>query len=267
MNEQGLLEKAKDLLNRHGMLLAEPRPGRTITDTPEIFMVMDPGKPVDVFNQVIRANFEADEAEDRISEVFGIFRSQGLPFRWAVNVLSSPSDLGDRLLARNPVNVTVSIGCGILCGRMPQLPAPHVTVEELNAENLQDYIVAAADSFAEISDAAVESLKVLARDEAAKPNPTALSFLARYKGLPAGFGRLRILKADGLVAGYIGGGGVRPRFRHRPVIHMICLLAGELQRRGIDLMLAHGNVKTSAGILKKLGFHAFGEQRYYAFSK
>jgi hypothetical protein len=29
MNEQELLEKAKDLLDRHGMLLAEPRPGRT----------------------------------------------------------------------------------------------------------------------------------------------------------------------------------------------------------------------------------------------
>jgi hypothetical protein len=50
MNEPELLEKAKDLLDRHGMLLAEPRPGRTITDTSEIFMMMDPGKPVAVFN-------------------------------------------------------------------------------------------------------------------------------------------------------------------------------------------------------------------------
>lgn len=267
MDEQELLEKAKNLLDRHGVLLAEPRPGRTITDTPEIFMIMDPGKPVAVFNQVIHANFEADEAEDRISEVFEMFRSRGLPFRWAVNSLSSPNDLGERLLARNPVNVTESIGYAIPCCRMPQLPAPHVTVEELNKENLQDYILAATDSFAEISESAVESLKVLARDEVAKPNPTALSFLARYKGLPAGFGRLRILRENGLVAGYIGGGGVRPRFRHRPVVRMICLLARELQRRGIELLLAHGNVKTSAGILKKLGFRAYGEQRYYTFSK
>jgi ribosomal protein S18 acetylase RimI-like enzyme len=148
---------------------------------------------------------------------------------------------------------------------MPQLPAPHVTVEELSAGNLDDYILAATDSFAEISEAAVESLKALARNEVAKPNPSALSFLARYKGLPAGFGRLRILRDGGLVAGYIGGGGVRPCFRHRPVIRMVCRLATELQRRGIGLMLAHGNVKTSAGILKKLGFRAYREQRYYTF--
>ena len=237
------------------------RPGRTIIDTPEIFQVIDPAMPIVSCNAVYRANFEESRVEERISETIGRFRTLGLPFRWAVNSLSSPKDLAERLAARSPSAINEGSGFAIFCDQMPVLPAPHVTIEDLSAGNLQDYILAA-----QRGRPSTDALKVLAQDDLASPDPDSLSFLARYKGQPAGIGRLRIVRDGARVAGYIGGGGVRPCFRHRPVLRMVSHFAQELQRRGIPLLLAHGNEKTSAPLMRRLGFREYSKVKFFVFS-
>ena len=69
------------------------------------------------------------------------------------------------------------------------------------------------------------------------------------------------------VAGYIGGGGVRPCFRHRGVVRMVSHFAQELKKRGIPLLLAHANEKTSAPIMRRLGFREYGKEWIFVFSK
>jgi|GEM_PF-2391809 len=261
------LDDVGNLLDKCFVLLIEKRPGRTIVDTPELCQVIDPGMPNTASNAVYRTNFDDHNAEERISEAMGKFRCLGLPFRWTVNSLSRPKDLAARLAARKPDSILESTGFAAPCELVPCLPAPHVTVEDLSAGNLQDYILAATESFAEIGQAPIDALKDLAKDALARPNPDSLSFLARYKGQPAGIGRLKILRDGSQVAGYIGGGGVRPCFRHRGVVRMVSHFAQELKKRGIPLLLAHANEKTSAPIMRRLGFREYGKEWIFVFSK
>lgn len=258
-----------DSLNKCAMLIhlqeKVGRPDRTIIDTPEIFQISDPSMPITTCNTVLRANFEESRVEERISEVIGSFRAMKVPFRWAVSSLSTPNDLAERLGKRNPPHIVESVGFAISCERMPILSAPHVTVEDLSADNIQNFILAATESFAEKGQAAVDALKTLAHDEIARPNPDSLSFLARYKGQPAGIGRMKILRDGARIAGYIGGGGVRPCFRHRGIVRGVSHFAKELQRRGIPLLLAHGDEATSAPIMRRLGFHSYGKIRFFMF--
>ena len=258
---------ARELLEKVNILLLEKKPGRIILDTPEMFQVVDPGMRITTCNAVYRTNLDETRADEMISAAMKRFRVQGLPFRWTVSSSSLPKDLAARLTAKKPSSVLESSGFAATCDMVPDLPAPHVTVEYLRADNLQDYIQAAAESFAEIGPTPVNSLKALAQDSVARPNPDSLSFLARYRGRPAGIGRLRILRDGQRTAGYIAGGGVSPRFRHRGVARMVSQFSKELARRGIPLLLAHANEKNAAPLLRRLGFLEFDKQRLFVFEK
>jgi ribosomal protein S18 acetylase RimI-like enzyme len=259
------LEVARELLDKSHALLMEKAEGRTIIDTPSFFQVLDPGRPIEVFNAVYRANFKEDRAEEEISAALERFRRLRVPFRWVVAASSRPKDLAARLAARKPTSVVRSCGFAASCDLLQPLPTPHVTVEDLCRENLQDYILAASESFAETGPGAVDSLRALAYEAVERPNPNSLSFLARYKGQAAGIGRLRILRYGDRVAGYIAGGGVRPRFRHRGVARLLSHFGKALKERGIEIILAHAREELAAPIFRKLGFHEFDVHQIFRF--
>ena len=73
-------------------------PGCEMLDGPEILRVFT-GAPSQSLNCVTRAKFEEREADARIRETHDYFRSKGVPMIWWVGPYSTPSDLGERLLA------------------------------------------------------------------------------------------------------------------------------------------------------------------------
>lgn len=259
------LDDAGPFLDKCQALLVEKRDGRTIIDTPEFFQVIDPGMPITVCNAVYRTVFEEDSADEMIAAAMSRFKEHSLPFRWVVNSSSRPTDLAARLEARKPSKVQRSLGFAASCDQVRSLPAPHVTVEPLSAANLGGYILVVTEAFAEIGAAIVASLTSLAREAAARPKLDSLWFLARYKGEPAGIGTVMILRDGGLAAGYLAGGGVRPRFRHRGVVRMTGRFAQELLERGVPLVLTHAIETTSAPILRKLGFREFSPSLGFYF--
>jgi len=264
MNDQ-LLDMAGDYLDQSGVILAKRNPSEITIDTPELFQIINPGTPIESRNSVVRFNLSEAEAPGRIKAALKRFRDLGLPSRFMVTDSGRPKNLAALLQAEGPANVVRSRGFAIKCSDLKKLPAPHVTVEELSAANLDDFILAVQESFAE-TPSSVRGFTRLAQDSVRTHDADTINFLARYKGQPAGIGRIGLIRGDGWAAGYIGGGGVRPRFRHRPVIFALSHLAEYLQARGINLLMAHAREERAAPLLRRFGFREFGPADYYYFA-
>ena len=261
------LADAADLLQRCNSILAKQKSDITIIETGEMFQVLDPGRPFAVANTITWANFEEDRAEEAITAAMQRYREKSLPFRWFVFPNSRPADLSARLLARKPTAALEHFGFAAACAAAQSFRAPEISLELLCPANLKDYLLAGSESFAEISQASVDSIKGLAQETLARPNPDYLLFLARLKGEPVGFCGIRILREGGKVAGMLGGAGVRPAFRHRGVMRaMIKQRAQEMSRRGIEFLIVYSNAQTSAPIFRKLGFDEVFPFQIFEFS-
>ena len=73
-------------------------PGCEMLDRPELLRVFT-GAPSQSLNCVTRARFEEKEADPLVRQTHDYFRSKGVPMIWWVGPYSTPSDLGERLLA------------------------------------------------------------------------------------------------------------------------------------------------------------------------
>lgn len=259
-----LLDRAGAYLDQSDVILEKMKRSEITIDTPELFQIINPGTPIESLNSVGRVNFSEAGAPGLIKAAIKLFRDHGVPSRWMVTDSSRPKNLGGLLLAEGANNIVRSRGFAINCADLKKLPAPHVTIEELSAANLDAFILAVQESFAE-APASVKGFTRLAQDAVRAPDPNVVNFLARYKGQPAGIGRIWLMRGDGWAAGYIGGGGVRPRYRHRPVIFSLSHLAEYLQERGINLLMAHAREEKAAPLLRRFGFREYGPADYYYF--
>lgn len=260
-----LIERAGGFLDQSDVILAKMKPSEITIDTPELFQIINPGTPIESRNSVGRADFGEAEARGLIRAALKRFRAHGVPSRWMVTDSSRPRNLAALLMAEGACNVVRSRGFAINCSDLKRFAAPQVTVEELSAGNLDDFILTVEESFAQ-TPSSVKGFSSLARDAVRAPDPNVVNFLARYKGQPAGIGRVWLIRGDNWAAGYVGGGGVRPRFRHRPVIFAIGQMAEYLQARGIEVMMAHAREERAAPLLQRFGFREFGPADYYYFN-
>jgi len=261
------LEDAAALLEECNILSARKRPGVTIVETDEIFQVLDPSRPFATANSICRTNFAPGREEESISSAMDRYGAKSLPFRWYVFPGSRPKDLAARLSARNPTLVLPQFGFAAPCAMAHSIPAPEISLEPLSASNLEEYILVGLESFAEIGRSTVDTIKGLAVQAVRSPDPDYLIFLARCAGEPAGFCAIKMVRDGNKAAGFLGGAGVRPAFRHRGVMRaMIKQRAQEMLRRGLEFMLVYSNARTSAPIFRKLGFHEVFPFQIFDFS-
>jgi len=88
-----------------------------------------------LFNCVMQARFPRDEADRRVREILGLFKSQGLPLSWYVAPSSEPVHLGEILKAEGMVLYSSPVGMTIDLGRVrDDLPTP----EELSISRVSD---------------------------------------------------------------------------------------------------------------------------------
>ncbi|OGR44549.1 MAG: hypothetical protein A2X35_00355 [Elusimicrobia bacterium GWA2_61_42] len=259
------LDLAANCMAKYDILLAKQQPQQTTIDTPEIFQVINPGLPTESHNTVLRTNFSKEQASARIKEVIASFSKLGLPFRWAVKPDSRPENLAELLQAEGPVEITHARGFAVSCADIKPAPGG-ITTEELSAANLEEFILAASESYEASERRMANALNLLSREALKNPNPDLIHFLVRLNGQAAGFGRLRVINADGVSAGYIGAFGVRKDFRKRGVFTAILARFAELlKERSIPVLLSQVREETNAPLLRKLGWQELGLTHYYYF--
>jgi ribosomal protein S18 acetylase RimI-like enzyme len=76
-----------------------------------------------VLNGAVLASLAANDAEKRIAETLGWFRERSVPWRWIVGPLTSPADLGQRLVAAGMRAASDHPGMVLRIDRMRDEPA------------------------------------------------------------------------------------------------------------------------------------------------
>lgn len=232
-----------------------------ILDTPEVFKLTNVQNPFEFMNGVYRSQFAVDRIDQIIERHVQGFKNHGINFRWYVFPHSKPLNLDERLQKFNPSAVTEMQG---LFARTndPQFKMPAgVTVEELSAENIEEYIQTSNSGWGQ-SGAYAEKIKKSMRDDLASGQTDYRGFLARFDGKPAATGLLRIVNGFG----YFYGGSTRPEFRGKGAYRgLLCYRLRLLESEGIEVALVLARKATSAPICLKLGFQVACECRSYDF--
>jgi GNAT superfamily N-acetyltransferase len=205
---------------------------------------------------VHRLRLGEDEVEAAVERVEGMIELKGLKeATWWVGELSTPEDLGERLLALGlepdspPDMVTLTIA---------EPPAGGATVEVRRVETFEDYLTALEIDWASFD--VPEEERATRRLEAEKAWPrlqasdTQSTYLASVDGNPVGFGRAIFTRTAALLLG----GATLPEARGRGVYtSLVHARWDEAVARGIPRITVSAG-PLSAPILERLGFAPIG---------
>jgi hypothetical protein len=237
------------------------KPESQIVNTSEIFKIVNQQAPYDFLNAVFRTSIDSEDAEAIISTHYMEFKDQKISFRWYSFPHSKPAALDSILQKLAPSSITEMQALYIEARNYPTEMPPNTTVEELCAENLDEYINASNEGWS-LSGAQAEKLKAdVERDF--KVGMSYRAFLARHKGIPAATAILRVV--DGRI-GFLQAGSCNPKHRGKGlyralVVHRLNLLRSEK----IEIALVSARNDTSAPICRKLGFELGSEIRCFTF--
>jgi len=124
-------------------------PYSKVEDEPDFLRIMS-GIPHPLMNCMFRTRFPSQEADVRIDEMVGIFKSGSLPMMWFVGPCCQPSDLGQRLESHGLVHETDVVGMAIDMKTLNEnLPVPEgLTIKRVANENdMQLYLKAFGTGF------------------------------------------------------------------------------------------------------------------------
>ena len=191
-------------------------------------------------------------------------RAFGLPkLRWEMR-LDSPAELPAELTARGAALVLVLdvLACDLRQGA-PTLPPASVDVRTRWATDFETARDASAISVAGFGGALPPDDRVeanAAKDAAAVPAGEGGMLVAYVNGLPGGSGGVTMV--DGVAR--LWGGVVVPSARGQGVYRAVLDARLSYARaHGATMALVKGNIDTSAPILRRAGFAAYGRQPVY----
>jgi GNAT superfamily N-acetyltransferase len=237
------------------------KPETQITDTPELYKLLNPVAPYEFLNGIYRTQFPTGRADQLVREHQATFRDKKISFRWYVFPHSTPSDLHDRIRSFKPSGVTEMQGLFAQAKGFNIAVARQVSVEELSAKNIDEYAAASNEGWGQTGAQAEKIRNDIKRDFENGGMPYR-SFLARFDGEPAGTAILRLVGESG----YLLGTSVRPQFRKKGVYRGLVNHRLEiLENDGIQLALILARKDTSAPICKNLGFQIACEPVCYNF--
>lgn len=215
-------------------------------------------------SRVVRVGFSENDAEAGIDEILAFYREAGKSFTWWIGPNSGPASLERRLLDRGltvmdtcdivglPLDAEISIAAD---PRVEVVPVEdEATVRELIALNGTVWGHGEADQRRQIAD----RLAYLQQ-----PGRRGGAFIGRVAGVPAGTGAYRYSE-DGRTV-YLSGAATLPEFRGHGVFRTLLAHRLDLARtHGCELAGGIARVSTSAPIVKRLGFRAYGTIRVLA---
>jgi hypothetical protein len=228
--------------------------GTYIVDREGWYQIITPGSKNPQRNMVLFSNVPDSDADAVIEETIAQYRSIDASLRWCVGPPTRPFDFGDRLRRRGFVETDVR-GMACVPERFVASEVADVVVERIGLEEANVY----ADTMVigwHTADAPPSSEEfAMAREDQlwalSQPGERIQSFLARYKGEPAGSAGF-ILRGD---MAYLVGGNVLPALRKRGIYRaLVAARMARLRELGIGYAATQAREATSAPILEKLGF-------------
>ena len=248
-----LLAAMEENLHGHVAFVQRRRPEMTVDDREDLLLI-DSGLPTDTFNKIARARLTEADANRRIAEAVGHFRTAQRPFSWWVGPGSRPLDLERRLQEHGLRAAESELGMAMELAQLPaQVDAPAgLTVRRVRtATELADF-------------AAVN---------AANWDPPDLVVLTFYQSAPPVLldedcpMRLFVGYVDGYAVAaselFVGGGvaglysvSTRTAFRRRGIGSVLTWAAADEARRlGITTATLQAS-EDGQGVYARLGFRA-----------
>jgi hypothetical protein len=229
-----------------------------VTDTPELYKVVNVSSPFRFLNGIFRTQLSADSSEQRVHELRDEFARQKIPFRWYHYDHSSPAS--GQMEKLRPIEVVQMTGLRISTEQNID-SAKGVTVEEVVESNLEDYIAANLAGWQVTGDAGEKVRQSIRADFHA--GQSYRSFLARVDGRPATTGLLRFVNG----VGYLQGGSTDPALRGRGAYRaLVAHRLKEALKQGVKFAYVNAIKRTSAPVLLDLGFEQVCESRSFEFA-
>ena len=115
-------------------------PSAELHDEPDVLWFTNHASDLSL-NAVLQAEFRPREADARIEEILGAFRARSAPLIWWTGPLSSPTDLGERLVAHGLVHHgdVTGMAADLTQVTLPEAPAGLEAKVVCDAETLQAY--------------------------------------------------------------------------------------------------------------------------------
>lgn len=227
-------------------------PSSIVFSDSEILQVVTPTHPTVSLNGIYHSSFlgNTSEVEIKIDQAVERYISKKLPFRWVLGPNSMPANLIQLLLN---IGLKVSYDAMGFIGNPSELTKPiseDIKIEPMSQENLEAAIEVGAKAWG-MPD---EQKKIFGADLQRSINDKTsrhLTFLAYYKGVPAGTGVLFVCGDYG----YLKGAGIIPDLRGKGIYKaLVHHRLNVLSQKDINVVTTHGMVETSAPILRKMGF-------------
>ena len=236
------------------------KPESRVEDTLDFYRVTNSSAPYDFLNGVYRTRLRGQDVESKISQMHAYYKDRGINFRWYVYPHSEPSNLPLLLTQLKPSSITPLQGLYIEEKDYPTELPSGVTVEEMDAHNLDEYAQASNAGWGQTGAQAKQIHAEIRRDFESGMKYRA--FLARYQGKPGATAILRVVDD----AGYLQGGSCDPLLRGKGLYRaLVAHRLKELHKQSISLALISARADTSAPICLKLGFRTAFESQCFNF--
>jgi GNAT superfamily N-acetyltransferase len=237
--------------------------GTRIVEREGWYQLITPGSKKPSRNIVLFSSVADSDAEAVIDETIAQYRAIDVPIRWCVGPPTRPFDFGDRLTRRGFVATDMR---GMACepARFGASEVPDVVVQRIGVEDADVYADTMVTGWHTGHTPPSADEFVMAREDQrwtfSQPGERFQSFLARYRGQPAGTAGF-ILKRD---MAYLVGGNVLPALRQRGIYRaLVAARMARLCELGIPYAATHASESTSAPILEKLGFTSVYRGKVY----
>jgi ribosomal protein S18 acetylase RimI-like enzyme len=226
-------------------------PQMTLHQDPELTWLVS-GHPMQGFNRVLRAQFEADDIDAKIEATLARFKSRGVPLHWHTGPTTRPADLGRRLVSHGlaPVQNEPGMAVDLLTLHdAPRLP-PHLSIERvIDVRALRIWVQAFARIFG-LSDRVREAIFSIEASLGLAQNRARQLYIGYWRGEPLATAMLFL--GAGVAGIYAIGTDLRAR---RQGIGLAMTLVPLLEARAIGYRI--GTLHSSPmglGIYRRLGF-------------
>lgn len=246
-----------ELLERAWVDCRWKSPETTVIEHPGFFQMLTPTNQSEAYNSVYLSRFSGSppEINQIIDETLQRFKNVGVSYRWVVGPSAAPKDLASRLTERGMVCDHVADGLTIEVEKFHFNPIPDISVELLTHSNLEEYCLTIAEAWS-LPQGMRAQLSNDIRRGLNDPSSPYLSYLARYKGEPAGTAVLHFAPGYGMLKG----GSVVPRFRGKGTYRaLVSHRLVELRNREIPIAATHAKKDTSSPICQRVGFQRICE--------
>jgi GNAT superfamily N-acetyltransferase len=197
-----------------------------------------------------KLRFDEDRVDEQLDEVLAEAGDAEGHFVWITGPSTQPANVSDLLARRGLLPAIFWEGLALQDISWPYADPPEVRVEQLSAENIDDYIAVSMRDYMS-DDVRIERLAAARRLIAAGQREAAV-FICYFDGEPAGCSVMRV-EANGIV--YLRNAFVLDAFQGRGLyIAMVGARLALARAAGCVAAVVQAQRQSSAPILKKRGF-------------